>query len=1214
MAKLSTTLSLYDNFSNKLNKVNNTLQKSGSAMGKFRQLFNQSAGTKLFGSVQSGLSSTNDMFGKMTNGMAAKIGIISGIAQSVTSSAINSIQSLSKDMLGELSAASATWQTFEGNMGMLGKSKGEIAGVKKELQQFAQQTIYSASDMASTYSQLAAVGIKDTDKLVKGFGGLAAAAEDPQQAMKTLSQQATQMAAKPTAQWQDFKLMLEQTPAGIAAIAKTMGMTTSELVKNVQEGNIATQDFFDAIAKTGTNKAFTEMATKFKTIGQATDGLTEGLTNKLQPAFDKASEYGIKFVSNIADRIDAMDFNKLTKWIEGFAPKIEQGLTKGFDWLMNFIPKAAGFISSGFSIAKKSALEFWESFKSTGAVDGIKDAFSAIGDALKNVFDAMPDDTGANIFESLGKISGNGIKAVAQMIEDFATSISKLSPDQLKSIGQSIGDVAAVFATMKFGKGAVLAAALGLITKAISKMSPSQLELAAKGIAAIAAAYAGFKIAKGVTGAIDGIKGLFSTTEQFDPGSPEKAGKGIKGLSEGLNSLAKSAGVALVVASLSGLALAIKPLAELGMTAVAPLATFGIVVAGLGLVLAGVGNKLQTSAVGIVAFAASMSVLALAMSVVANAGENGVRNMATFGIVVGGLALIFAIFGQALNVAIPGMIAFGVTMLMVGAAMLIATPAIMALPPLIDSIGAAFVAVAGAIAGAIATILGAIGDLVSQVASGISQVVTSIGDSISNVITSTADLIAEIGDSLSQVIETISTGISDVTTSVSDGIAKVVESVGGAISGVLDSVAGIFDSIGTAALNAGTGMDRMANAIGSLVDMNLGDMVFTLGGVEKAIKDLSSHGEDLAVIGTAMEQLTTSLSQLSTAVVVFAALSETILGVSSVMQVTNENFTQFASSIATIGATVALATGPLMQLAATGTQVSATLVSAIAGMLVFNNQVSKLSSTATMAAVGIMILGTAASNVLSQITALNAGLMLIVATMAIVSSAFQSSTVAMTQAMAQMMSQIQALAISGMAMLVSAFTSGLSQAVGISRSGAAQIVAAFSGLRGQLFSAGSFAMSGLTAGIQSGAGSAIAAAQSVANQIATAMRAALKIKSPSRVMIAIGGFVSSGLAKGITKAKSMVEKASNGLAAAAVPNMAPALAEGGNYSSNVQLDDNELSRLKVASSQTVVVENKQVVPQITLHVENNSNEPVDVDALADKVAEKIDEAIDSDLG
>ena len=44
------------------------------------------------------------------------------------------------------------------------------------------------------------------------------------------------MAAKPKVQWQDFKLMVEQTPAGIAAVAKTMGKSTQQLIKDVQDG------------------------------------------------------------------------------------------------------------------------------------------------------------------------------------------------------------------------------------------------------------------------------------------------------------------------------------------------------------------------------------------------------------------------------------------------------------------------------------------------------------------------------------------------------------------------------------------------------------------------------------------------------------------------------------------------------------------------------------------------------------------------------------------------------------------------------------------------------------------------------------------------------------------------------------------------------------------------------------------------------------------
>ena len=231
-------------------------------------------------------------------------GAVFGASAAVTAGALGLIKNSLGEVINGLNESSATWKTFEGNMSYIGKSQSQIGKVRSELTKYAQQTIYSASDMATTYSQLAAVGIKNTTKLVKGFGGLASAAEDPKQAMKTLSQQATQMASKPTVQWQDFKLMLEQTPAGIAAVAKSMGLSTSQLVSDVQNGKVKTEDFFNAISKVGTNKTFTKMSTEYKTVGQAMDGLVETITTKLQPAFDALSGVGIKAISGVVNAID----------------------------------------------------------------------------------------------------------------------------------------------------------------------------------------------------------------------------------------------------------------------------------------------------------------------------------------------------------------------------------------------------------------------------------------------------------------------------------------------------------------------------------------------------------------------------------------------------------------------------------------------------------------------------------------------------------------------------------------------------------------------------------------------------------------------------------------------------------------------------------------------------------------------------------------------
>lgn len=271
--------------------------------------------TAMLTAYDKGFTSGMQKANKSVDTLGAKIksGIGFGILIGVGQKAFSTITAGARDLIGEIDSANAAWKTFDGNMRMIGKNTKQINKTKKSLQKFAEQTIYSSSDMATTYSQLAAVGTKNTTKLVKGFGGLAASAEDPIQAMKTLSVQGTQMAAKPKVAWMDFKLMLEQTPAGIAAVAKEMKMSTKDLVTAVQDGEVKTQDFFDAIAKAGTNDAFTKLATSYKTAGQAMDGLKETVGNKLTPAFDILSERAIDGISGIIDKISEIDEKKLAK-------------------------------------------------------------------------------------------------------------------------------------------------------------------------------------------------------------------------------------------------------------------------------------------------------------------------------------------------------------------------------------------------------------------------------------------------------------------------------------------------------------------------------------------------------------------------------------------------------------------------------------------------------------------------------------------------------------------------------------------------------------------------------------------------------------------------------------------------------------------------------------------------------------------------------------
>lgn len=441
-----------------------------------------------------------------THGLLKTVFAANLISNGVTSG-IQAISSGIVSMGHDLSEASATWKTFDQNMENIGKSSGQIKTIQSDLQSFAQKTIYSASDMASTYSQLAAVGTKNTTKLVEGFGGLAAAASDPTQAMKTLSQQATQMAAKPTVQWQDFKLMLEQTPAGISAVAKTMHESTSQLITDVGNSKVKTQDFFAAIEKTGTNKNFTAMATQFKTVGQALDGLKESLTAKLQPAFNQFSSVGIKAVTSVSDSLMKINFNAIAK-----------SLLTAFQAIGTVVGTVFGVASDAFKMFKYSfELNVDKPLKSSdvlGALSKLKKGFADFGDAvapLTQTVGALAGSLAAGVFnnarslfsglaQSLSSInSSDAAKSFSDLADKLAPLTSKLSDfaEKAKPVSKALGEMAGDIAKNVWSDFAVVLSGVG----AALKVAGSFIGTVAKGIATMF----GVKTSGSGLGALGGI-------------------------------------------------------------------------------------------------------------------------------------------------------------------------------------------------------------------------------------------------------------------------------------------------------------------------------------------------------------------------------------------------------------------------------------------------------------------------------------------------------------------------------------------------------------------------------------------------------------------------------------------------------------------------------------------------------------------------------------
>lgn len=725
-------------------------------------------------------------------GKVLKSGIGFGAMVAVGNKAVSVVTSGLSEIVGGLNESSAAWKTFEGNMSMNDHSKKEIASTRKELQKFAEQTIYSSSDMASTYAQLDAVGTKSTTKLVKGFGGLAAAAENPQQAMKTLSQQATQMAAKPKIQWEDFKLMVEQTPAGIAAVAKTMGRSTQQLIKDVQDGKVKTEDFFAAIAKTGTNKQFTKLATEYKTVGQAMDGLTETAANKLQPAFDKVSSIAIKGVSDVTNLLDNVDGNKIASKIGGFATKA------GKYW----------------SVFKTDAKEVGQAFGS---------AVSAIGKSMGELNGSFGSVKSVSGFKSIiGEITG-GLKSFAGFCEDHSDAIASLITQLPKLL--------VAYKGFKIVKS---------VAPVVQTFGSAITKLAGKGIAAIAGKLFGIAVGEKAVGSasMESYRQTMQAAKAF-----MMLGVGVLTIATGFGIMA---GSAIALANSGGIAIGVMigmvgALALIGLGLTAMLKSVSVAPAQLS------ATSVAFLAMGaaVVLVAAGLAIMAAASIALANAGTPAIACMAGMVVAVGALMAIAGAVGPAMTAGAVGFIAFGAAIVLVSAGALLAAASLSVVAgvlPTVVQYGTSG-AVAIAALGASMVVFGA-GSLVA----GAGCVVLGAGLLAVGVGATTAGAgLLILGTSLTVT----STGF----TAFGNVIKTVVGVISGGLRSVLDGISGVIKSVGESAKNAGTGFKSVAEGIKMISGLSIGSIAKSLGAVAIGIGKISRKGSDIQQTANGMKTL-----------------------------------------------------------------------------------------------------------------------------------------------------------------------------------------------------------------------------------------------------------------------------------------------------------------------------------------------------------------------
>ena len=1045
--------------------------------------------------AQSGISKLKSLFGGLESA-GQKVGSVfksvlgANLIGSALTAGIGTITSGIREMASELNSSQKAWKTFEGNLQAFGRSAEEIKAAKDEMQDFATKTIYSASDMASTYSQLDAVGTKNVGSLVKAFGGLAASAENPAQAMKSLSTQATQMASKPKIAWMDFKIMMEQAPAGMAAVAKEMGMSTAELVKAVQDGKVKTEDFFDAMNRAGNSDAFQKMATEFKTVDQAIDGAKESLSNKLMPAFEKLNKFGIKAVNAVSDALEKINFDSIAEKLGAFLESID---------INGFISTVTG----AFAKAGETVSEFFAVFNKIGVFEYMSDTLRDIGVTAMSVFKELTSHI--NIFDNFTEGIGNIIILVNKVIQELAAGIQfaleafsntgaiKNAYQAFKELSEAALDLYDKLSDLIPWE--TIGEAAGKIVNFVSQMASSFAKfikgLDANTIRNVATALVTMAVAfKGIQAGVAIAKGLKSA---FD------FGKTIIGL------IGNILGLTTAQFANAGASAAMSA----GNTAVGTTAS-----ASAGSVLR-LGAAVLMIGAGVLMAAAGVYVLVQAAIQLASAGTGAQVTMLA---IVAGIALLAvgaAALGPALTAGAVGILAFGAAVLMIGAGVAVAA---LAVAVLVDAIANGFALIINTIssnAPQIISIIQAIAEGIRTAMDGIANIIISVGIAINIALQGIADIFKSVGESISTAAQGIGKGIE----SVFNGISTVISSVGGAVRTVLDGIANVFTSIGMAARNAGLGVKAMAEGIQLLVGLNLIDLASTLTVVSAGLTAIANSG--IATAGPGLQQAGTGLMLIATsaqlASVAMQSLPTALTSLSTSLSTLPETMTIASTAMSTF------ATSAMSSFASLGGSV-ASIMALQVGLMSLANAMMMAQSGASMMSTNLALINSAATSATSAMSQLASS---INSSMTQAVSSVQSSMQQMVSVVMQSATQMTQAGQQAGRGVSNGVTNGIRSGIG---SATAAMSAMLSSIRSTAMSgvssmryAGSMIGQGLAQGMYSALGAVTAAANALVAQAERAAQAKAKIHSPSRLFRDnVGRYIAQGIAVGIEQNSSNV--------------------------------------------------------------------------------------------
>lgn len=357
--------------------------------------------------VDKSASKSSSGFGKF----GAAAGAVGGLVSSGIGMAVDAIG----DLTGDIIEASDSADKFKSTLNFAGLDTGTIDALTASTQTYADQTVYSISDIRNVTAQLAANGVQGFDKLAEAAGNLNAVAGGNAETFSSVGMVLTQTAGAGKLTTENWNQLADAIPGASGKLQEAMlknGAYTGNFRDAMEKGEISADEFNQAIMDLGMTDVAKEAATSTSTI--------EGAMGNLE-----ASVVGVG--TTILDQFKG----PLTSGISMLAQGIS-GLSGVFTGLVQTIGPILSQIGTTFQTAFQPVVGMVQS-QLLPALQPLMSALQNLGNAIMPIITAAIQ-TIAPVLSTLVSNIGQTMSVIATAVTPVINNIAALIQAVLPAI------------------------------------------------------------------------------------------------------------------------------------------------------------------------------------------------------------------------------------------------------------------------------------------------------------------------------------------------------------------------------------------------------------------------------------------------------------------------------------------------------------------------------------------------------------------------------------------------------------------------------------------------------------------------------------------------------------------------------------------------------------------------------------------------------------